>query len=203
MRNQCPPPPISGHVMFDNIMPHFGSVELAHTDRSNVSNRSFLMKNLCQWLAFTMSGPTKASLSAECEVNVALMRGVWGTYRELRERRLWKASGATSEIWLLLRSLKGEKISQLTQAHPLGQRFSTVATVRDLVGWGILGVELHTRLRSVAFGCQGASLNSPWMKKINSNLFQYCKDPTVETNFLLNTVKNMILCPVLSRKKIF
>lgn len=27
------------------------------------------------------------------------------TYRELRERRPWKASGAISEIWLLLRSL--------------------------------------------------------------------------------------------------
>lgn len=27
------------------------------------------------------------------------------TYRELRERSPWKASGAISEIWLLLRSL--------------------------------------------------------------------------------------------------
>lgn len=27
------------------------------------------------------------------------------TYRELRERRPWKASGAISEMWLLLRSL--------------------------------------------------------------------------------------------------
>lgn len=28
------------------------------------------------------------------------------TYSELRERKPWKASGAASEIWLLLRSLK-------------------------------------------------------------------------------------------------
>ncbi len=31
---------------------------------------------------------------------------LWATYRELRERRPWKASGAISEIWLLLRSLR-------------------------------------------------------------------------------------------------
>lgn len=29
-----------------------------------------------------------------------------GTYREFSERSPWKASGAISEIWLLLRSLK-------------------------------------------------------------------------------------------------
>lgn len=35
------------------------------------------------------------------------------TYRELRERRPWKASGAISEIWLLLRSLgQGHKKQQ-------------------------------------------------------------------------------------------
>lgn len=32
--------------------------------------------------------------------------GAGATYRELRERSPWKASGAISEIWLLLRSLR-------------------------------------------------------------------------------------------------
>lgn len=38
--------------------------------------------------------------------NLLLFTGQTDTYSELSERKPWKASGAASEIWLLLRSLK-------------------------------------------------------------------------------------------------
>lgn len=48
-------------------------------------------------LASVTEYDTQVAIHAQAQLRAA--------YRELRERRPWKASGAISEIWLLLRSL--------------------------------------------------------------------------------------------------
>lgn len=49
--------------------------------------------------------------------NLLLFTGQTDTYSELSERKPWKESGAASEIWLLLRSLKQIKFDSINSSY--------------------------------------------------------------------------------------
>lgn len=49
--------------------------------------------------------------------NLLLFTGQTDTYSELSERKPWKESGAASEIWLLLKSLKQIKFDSINSSY--------------------------------------------------------------------------------------
>lgn len=49
--------------------------------------------------------------------NLLLFAGQTYTYSELSERKPWKASGAASDIWLLLKSLKQIKFGSINSSY--------------------------------------------------------------------------------------